>query len=130
MTVNYNFFFKFSDCWNKFDCGILVIYLVILILRAYVVTSSRPVRNNRVLVIASYLYGVNALGLSFRAFGHIMEQSKRVGTIQIALFSILSDIRIVLGQFLVAILAFSFAITKVYIAEKSFIGNESDAYGK
>lgn len=57
-----------------------------------------------------------------------MEQSKHIGTIQIALFSILSDIRIVLGQFVVAVLAFSFALAKVYMAEKIFIGESRDAH--
>ena len=56
-----------------------------------------------------------------------MEQSKHVGTIQIALFDILSDIRIVLGQFVVATLAFSFALSKVLMAEKTFIGESGHA---
>ncbi|KAJ7330694.1 hypothetical protein OS493_021621 [Desmophyllum pertusum] len=83
--------------------------------------------NDRAVAIASYLYAFNTLCLTFRAFGHVMEQSKHVGTIQIALFSILSDIRIVFGQFVVAVLAFSFAIAKVYMAEQSYITNGSDA---
>ena len=58
-----------------------------------------------------------------------MEQSKRLGTIQIALLSILSEIPIVLGQFTVAVLAFSFALTKVFKAEQTFIGETSDADG-
>lgn len=53
-----------------------------------------------------------------------METSKGVGTIQIALFSILKDIFTIIWQFSVAILAFSIAMTKVYVAEKSFTGNE------
>lgn len=56
-----------------------------------------------------------------------MEQSKHVGTIQIALFDILSDIRIVIGQFIVATLAFSFALVKVFMAEQTFIGESGHA---
>lgn len=82
--------------------------------------------NNRVLVIVGYLYSFNTLCLTFRVFGHVMEQSRDVGTIQIALFSILKDISAVIWQFTAAILAFSIAITKVYMAEKSFIANGSD----
>lgn len=121
------FCFQFSDCWNKLDFFSLLVYSVIFILRISVVTSSGSVMNDRAVAIASYLYAFNTLCLTFRAFGHVMEQSKHVGTIQIALFSILSDIRIVFGQFVVAVLAFSFAIAKVYMAEQSYIANGSDA---
>ena len=55
-----------------------------------------------------------------------MEQQKDVGTIQIALFSILRDVRTVLWQFLAVILAFSIAITKIYMSERSFIANKSE----
>lgn len=82
--------------------------------------------NNRVLATAGYLYSANTLFLTFRVFGHILEQSKDVGTIQIALFSILEEISVVIWQFTAAILAFSIAITKVYMVEKSFIASESD----
>lgn len=53
-----------------------------------------------------------------------METSKGVGIIQIALFSILNDIFTIVWQFSAVILAFSIAMTKVYVAEKSFTGNE------
>lgn len=82
--------------------------------------------NNRILATAGYLYSVNTLCLTFRVFGHLLEQSRAVGTTQIALFSILKDIRVVIWQFTAAILAFSIAITKVYMVEKSFIANRSD----
>ena len=58
-----------------------------------------------------------------------MEQSKDVGTIQIALFNILKEIIVIIWQFTAAILAFSIAITKVYVAEKSFYANESGGNG-
>ena len=82
--------------------------------------------NNRALAIAGYFYGFNTLCLTIRGFGYAMEQSKHFGIIQIALFSILADIHIIFWQFAAAILAFSIAITKVYMAEKYFIANGSD----
>lgn len=82
--------------------------------------------NNRALAIAGYFYSFNTLCLTFRVFGHVMEQSRDVGTVQIALFSILKDISAVIWQFTAAIVAFSIAITKVYMVEKSFIVNGSD----
>ena len=57
-----------------------------------------------------------------------MEQLKAVGTIQIALFSILKDFRTILWQFLAVILAFSIAITKIYMSERSFIASESERH--
>ena len=57
-----------------------------------------------------------------------MEQLKDVGTIQIALFGILKDVRTVLSQFLAVILAFSIAITKIYMSQRSFIANESERH--
>ena len=59
-----------------------------------------------------------------------MEQSKEMGIIQIALFSILKNIRAIIWQFMAAILAFSIAITKVYMAEESFLANGSDGNDK
>lgn len=120
---------QFSDCWNKMDFLSLLVYVVIFILRVYVAIWSRQLTNNRALWVASFFYGFNTLCLTFRTFGHVMEQSKRLGTIQIALLSILSEIPIVLGQFTVAVLAFSFALTKVFKAEQTFIGETSDADG-
>ena len=55
-----------------------------------------------------------------------MEQPKDIGTIQIALFSILKDVRTVFWQFMASMLAFSIALTKVYTSEKSFIANRSE----
>ena len=54
-----------------------------------------------------------------------METIKGVGVIQIALFDILGDIATIFWQFVAAILAFSIAITKVYVAEKSYISKEN-----
>ena len=63
--------------------------------------------------------------LTLRAFGHVMETIHGIGTIQIALFQIIGDIAIIFWQFVATILAFSIAITKVYMAEKSYISQES-----
>ena len=82
--------------------------------------------NNRTLAVAGYFYSFNTLCLTLRAFGYVMEQSRTIGTVQIALFSILTDIHAVYGQFTAAILAFSIAITKVYMAEKSFSAGGDD----
>ena len=81
--------------------------------------------ENRVLSIAGYLYGLNTLCLTFRVFGHVMEQSEGVGTIQIALFRILKDVGTIVWQFIAVILAFSIATTKVYVVETSFLASGS-----
>ena len=122
------FLFWFSDCWNRFDFTSLVIYSIILILRIVTWVNGGSVANNRTLIIAGYLYSFNTLCLTLRAFGQVMEQQKDVGTIQIALFSIVRDVRIVLWQFLAVILAFSIAITKIYMSERSFIANKSERH--
>ena len=59
--------------------------------------------------------------LTFRVFGHVMENTRDVGAIQIALFHILNDVVAIFWQFMAAILAFSIAITKIYMAEKSYL---------
>ena len=79
------------------------------------------VTNNRVLVIAGYLYGFNTMLLTFRAFGHMLETIKGVGTIQIALFHIMRDVVVVVVHFIAITLAFSSAITKIYLAELSMV---------
>ena len=74
-----------------------------------------------------YLYGLNTMFLTLRAFGHVMETFKGIGAIQIALFQIIGDVVTIFWQFIATILAFSIAITKVYIAERSFISKTNDA---
>ena len=122
------FLYCFSDCWNRLDFASLVIYFLILILRIVTWATGGLAVNNRTLLIAGYLYSFNTLCLTLRAFGQVMEQQKDVGTIQIALFSILKDVRTVLWQFLAVILAFSIAITKIYMSERSFIANKSERH--
>ena len=121
-------FFLFSDYWNNFDFASLIIYFITLILRIGTWVNAGLVANNRALVITGYLYSFNTLLLTLRAFGQVMEQLKDVGTIQIALFGILKDVRTVLSQFLAVILAFSMAITKIYMSERSFIADESERH--
>ena len=62
--------------------------------------------------------------LTLRAFGHVMEGVRGIGAIQIALFYIIRDVVAIFWQFLAAIVAFSLAITKVYISERSFLSTE------
>ena len=112
---------SFSDRWNVLDLTTLMTYLVIFVLRMITWAVSDAVANNRTLVITGYLYGLNTIFLTFRTFGHVMETTRGVGAIQIALFHILEDVATIFWQFIAAILAFSIAITKVYVAEKSYL---------
>ena len=117
--------FVCSDRWNILDLITLIIYFATFVLRMVTLAVSESVTNNRSLVIAGYFYGLNTMFLTLRAFGHVMETTKQIGTIQIALFHILSDLVTIFWQFIATILAFSIAITKVYVAEKSFISEDN-----
>ena len=119
------YFFHCSDQWNVLDLTTLIIYLVIFVLRMVTWGLSNSVENDRVLLITGYLYGLSTLILMFRAFGHMMENTREVGSIQIALFHIVSDVVAIFWQFIAAILAFSIAITKVYMAEKSYLEKDN-----
>ena len=114
-----------SDRWNILDLITLIIYFAAFVLRMVTLVASESVTDNRSLVIAGYFYGVNTIFLTLRAFGHVMETTKQIGTIQIALFRILSDLVTIFWQFMATILAFSIAITKVYVAEKSLISEDN-----
>lgn len=118
-------FFPCSDQWNVLDLTTLIIYLVIFVLRMITWGLSNSEENDRVLLITGYLYGLSTLILTFRAFGHMMENTREVGSIQIALFHIVSDVVAIFWQFIAAILAFSIAITKVYMAEKSYLEKDN-----
>ena len=115
----------FSDRWNILDFITLLIYSVTFLLRIVTWALSESVTDNRALVISGYLYGLNTMFLTLRAFGHVMETVKKVGAIQIALFHIIGDVVTIFWQFVATILAFSIAITKVYMAERSFISSNS-----
>jgi len=82
--------------------------------------KSATVADNRPLAVAGYFYGFIAMFLTLRTFGHVMECMRGIGAIQIALFFIIWDVQAILLQFLATILAFSLAMTKIYVAEKSF----------
>ena len=107
------------------DTATIVIYLATFILRMVTWFLSGAVINNRVLVVTGYLYGLNTMLLTLRAFGHMMETTKRIGAIQIALFHIIGDVVTIFWQFLATVLAFSLAATKVYMAEKSYVMENS-----
>lgn len=78
------------------------------------------VPGNRLLVIAQYLYGLNAAILTLRVFGSLLEANKGTGITHIALVRIVEDVAIIFIQFFVGILACSLAMTKVLLAEHSF----------
>ena len=54
-----------------------------------------------------------------------METVKSIGVIQIALFHIIGNVATIFFQFIATILAFSIAITKVYMAERSFVSDNT-----
>ena len=107
------------------DLITLIIYFATFALRMVTLAVSESVTDNRYLVIAGYFYGINTMFLTLRAIGHVMETTKQIGPIQIALFHILGDLVTIFWQFIATILAFSIAITKVYVAEKSFISEDN-----
>jgi len=113
------------DRWNILDIAIVLIFFTaILPLRIGTWAVSKSATNNRVLVFAGYLYGLNTMLLTFRAFGSVLETSKGVGTIQIALFHIMRDAAVVVFHFAAITLAFSIAIAKVFVAETSMVKGE------
>ena len=119
------FFLHFSDRWNKLDVVSVVTYLVILGLRLTTWIASESVKTNRAVLVAGYLYSFNTLCLTLR-ISHVIETFKGLGTIQIALFNVLQDVFTIIWQFIAAVFAFSVAITKIYMAEKSFHPSESN----
>jgi len=102
----------------------LIIYFVTFILRMVTWGISASVLGNRLLVIAQYFYGLNATILTVRVFGGLLEASKGTGTTHIALVRIVEDVAVIFVQFMVGILACSLAMTKVLLAEKSFVAGE------
>ena len=58
--------------------------------------------------------------LTLRAFGQVIERKRGMGAIQIALFFVIWDVMAIFWQFLAMILAFSLAMTKIYVAEKAY----------
>lgn len=115
-----------SDAWNVLDFITLVIYLLTFFLRTISWGLSTSTINNRAIVVAGYFYGINTMLLTLRSFGQVMETSEGFGVIQIALFQMFGDITTIFWQFIAAVLAFSIAITKVYMAERSYISKRNN----
>ena len=88
---------------------------------------STDVSGNRLLVVSEYFYGFIAMFLTIRAFGQVIERLRKMGTIQIALFFIMSDVLGIFWQFVALILAFALPITKIYIAEKAYTSGRDSA---
>ena len=76
--------------------------------------------DNRLLAVSEYFYGFIAMFLTLRAFGQVIERKRGMGVIQIALFFVIWDVMAIFWQFLAMILAFSLAMTKIYVAEKTY----------
>ena len=106
--------------WNYIDVLALVIYLFILLMRLAVVIQGGEPSKNRLLEIASYLYGFNTLLLILR-FSSIVGLNSTVGPLQLALFRMCVDLFIILIQFIFIIAAFAVAITKCHITGMSNI---------
>ena len=126
-SCDHNTFFLLDrDRWNVFDLFIIIVFMcAILPLRIVTWLESDSITNNRALVIAGYLYGFNTMLLTFRTFGSILETYQGVGTIQIAFFHIVRDVVVVVLHFLAITLAFASTITKVYVAEKSLVKQDT-----
>ena len=58
--------------------------------------------------------------LTLRTSGQVIEGVQGMGEIQIALFSVIWNVMAIFWQFLAMILAFSLAMTKIYVAEKAY----------
>lgn len=87
--------------------------------------ESESVNNNRILAVAGYLYGLNTMLITLRAFGSILERRKSVGVVQIAFFHIIGDAVVVVVYFLPITLAFASCITKVLVAEKTMVSTNT-----
>ena len=124
----YFFGFYCRDRWNVFDFLTFVVYIfAILPLRIAIWVESESLNNNRILAIAGYLYGVNTMFLTLRAFGSLLETTKGIGTVQIAFFHIIGDAVVVVVHFLAITMAFASTITKVFVAEKTMVSKNTPA---
>ena len=103
------------------DLITLVTFAVTFFLRMDTLSTSGFVTQNRVLAAANYMYGLNTMFLTLRVIGHILESKRSIGPVEIALFKIIGDVTTIFWQILVVILAFSLAITKVYLTERMYI---------
>ena len=106
--------------WNYIDLLSLIVYIFILVLRIAIMAHSGAHSNNRLLEIANYLYGFDTLLLILR-FSCIVGLSSNFAPLQLAIFRMCVDLVVILVQFVFIIGAFSVAITKCYVAGKSFV---------
>ena len=83
--------------------------------------------DNRLLAVSGYFYGFIAMFLTPRAFGQVIERVRGMGAIQIALFFVIWDVMAIFWQFLAMIIAFSLAMTKMYLAEKAYTSGKDSA---
>lgn len=118
---------SFSDRWNMLDFIILVTYVATFTLRFLGWATSTTLSGNRLLAVAGYLYGLIAMFLTLRVFGHVMECMRGMGAILIAFFFIMWDVLAIFWQFMAMILAFSLAMTKIYVVEKSYTSSDVSA---
>ena len=65
--------------------------------------------------------------LTLRTSGQVIEGVQGMGEIQIALFSVIWNVMAIFWQFLAMILAFSLAMTKIYVAEKAYTSGKDSA---
>ena len=117
----------FRGPWNVLDFIILVFYLITFILRIITWKNSIDVSGNRLLAVSEYFYGFIAMFLTPRAFGQVIERVRGMGAIQIALFLVIWDVMAIFWQFLAMIIAFSLAMTKIYLAEKAYTSGKDSA---
>ncbi|XP_048587164.1 uncharacterized protein LOC5515228 isoform X2 [Nematostella vectensis] len=106
-----------DDMWNYLDMAIILCYITIVIVRIVTMAKSGPVQGNNLLAGVMYLYGINTLFLILR-LSSVLELNRTTGPLQLALMRMLVDLWVIIVQFVVVILAFSFAITKIYFAQR------------
>ena len=109
------------------DFIILVFYLITFVLRIITWMNSTDVSENSLLAVSEYFYGFIAMFLTLRTSGQVIEGVQGMGEIQIALFSVIWNVMAIFWQFLAMILAFSLAMTKIYVAEKAYTSGKDSA---
>lgn len=106
--------------WNYLDVLIMLVYAFVFASRiATIIIGGEPYQN-RLLELANYGYGFDAMLLILR-FSSILVLSPVIGPLQLALFRMCVDLLVILIQFGFVIAAFSLAITKCYTTETSFL---------
>ncbi|EDO31100.1 predicted protein [Nematostella vectensis] len=115
----------FRDMWNYLDITIILCYITIVIVRIVTMAKSGPVQGNNLLAGVMYMYGINTLFLILRV-SSVLELNRTTGPLQLALMRMLVDLWVIIVQFVVVILAFSFAITKVYFAQRSLAMGQTE----